>query len=288
MRADTREDQIINDFTTGKVDALYALAPRSVLKAGVQYKLFRNDGYQRRNQVDYDGAPLLPAGMKFVSDQRSLIPYVVGDIDAVYALLGQKRDLSQADDQPGSDYSLTEKTAAAYVQYQFDGELAGRRLRADAGLRYYNTRLTSAGMVSNGVTLAPAVIAHHYDGVLPAVNLAWDIDDDIILRVGANRDISRPSLSDLRAAASVDAAPFGGTITVGNPDLRPFMANSVEASLELYQGRAGAFALSVSARPWTRSSPPRVKPCPTARRAIRCSSSIRARPARSCTTSCAR
>ena len=245
MRADTREDSIINDFTTGRLDLTYATGTRSTLRGGVQYKLFRNDGYQRRNRVDYDGTPVLPASMKVVLDQRSLIPYVVGDVDAVYALLGQKRDLSQADDQPGSDYSLTEKTAAAYVQYQFDGQLAGRRLRADAGLRYYDTRLTSAGMVSNGVTLAPAMIAHRYDGVLPAVNLAWDLDDDIVLRLGANRDISRPSLSDLRAAASVDAAPFGGTITVGNPDLRPFMANSVEASLEIYQGRVGAFALSV-------------------------------------------
>ncbi len=245
MRADTREDQIVNDFTTGKLDLVYTAGPRSRWAAGVQYKLFRNDGYQRRNRVDYDGTPTLPASMKFVSDQRSLVSYIVGDIDAVYALLGQKRDLSQADDQPGSDYSLTEKTAAAYIQYRFDGELAGRRLRADAGLRYYKTRLTSAGMVSNGVSLAPAVVAHRYDGLLPAVNLAWDLDDDIVLRLAANRDISRPSLSDLRAAASVDAAPFGGTITVGNPDLRPFMANSVEASVELYRGHAGAFALSV-------------------------------------------
>lgn len=245
MRADTREDEIINAFTTGKLDLLYTAGPRSTLKAGVQYKLFRNDGYQRRNRVDYDGTPILPASMKFVSDQRSLIPYVVGDVDAVYALLGQKRDLSEADDQPGSDYSLTEKTAAAYVQYQFDGEVAGRRLRADAGLRYYNTRLTSAGMASNGVTLAPALITHRYDGVLPAANLAWDLDENLVLRIGANRDISRPNLSDLRAAASVDAAPFGGTITAGNPDLRPFMANSVEASLELYQGRVGAVAISV-------------------------------------------
>jgi TonB-dependent receptor len=245
MRADAREDAIVNAFTTGKLDLTYAANARSTLKSGVQYKLFRNDGYQRRNRIDYDGSPALPTAMKFVSEQRSLIPYVVGDVDAVFALLNQKRDLSEADDQPGSDYSLTEKTAAAYVQYQLDGQLAGRRLRADAGLRYYSTRLTSAGMVSNGVALAPAVISHRYDGVLPAVNLAWDLDDDVVLRLAANRDISRPSLSDLRAAASVDAAPFGGSITAGNPNLRPFMANSLEASLELYQGRAGALALSV-------------------------------------------
>jgi TonB-dependent receptor len=245
MRADTREDAIVNAFTTGKVGATYTAGPRTTLKAGAQYKLFRNDGYQRRGRVDYDALPLPPGAVKYVFDERSLAPYVVGDVDATFAGLNQDRDLAINDDQPGADYSLTEKTAAAYLQYRFDGEFAGRRLRADAGLRYYRTHLTSAGMVSNGVALAPALISHRYNGVLPAVNLAWDLDDHVVLRLGASRDISRPSLSDLRAAASVDAAPFGGSISAGNPDLRPFMANSIEASLEVYQGPAGALAISL-------------------------------------------
>jgi TonB-dependent receptor len=245
MRADTREDAIVNAFTTAKVDVTYTAGPRTTLTAGAQYKLFRNDGYQRRGRVDYDALPSPPAAVKYVFDERSLAPYVVGDVEATFAGLSQNRDLTVNDDQPGADYSLTEKTAAAYLQYRFDGEFAGRRLRADAGLRYYRTHLTSAGMVSNGVALAPALIAHRYDGVLPALNLAWDIDDHIVLRFGANRDISRPSLSDLRAAASVDAAPFGGTISVGNPNLRPFMANAVEASLEIYRKAGGALAISV-------------------------------------------
>jgi TonB-dependent receptor len=245
MRADAREDSIVNAFTTAKLDLTYAAGPRSTVKTGVQYKLFRNDGYQRRSRIDYDTSPALPDALKYVPPPRSLVPYIVGDVEAIFARLGQNRDLNETDDQPGADYSLTEKTAAAYVQYQFDGELAGRRLRADAGLRYYNTHLTSAGMVSNGAALAPAVIAHRYDGVLPAVNLAWDLAPDIVLRLSANRDISRPSLADLRAAASIDAAPFGGTITAGNPNLRPFLANSIEASLEVYRGRTGALALSL-------------------------------------------
>jgi iron complex outermembrane receptor protein len=101
-------------------------------------------------------------------------------------------------------------------------------------------------MVSNGTALAPAVIIkHRYDGVLPAVNLAWDLDDRRRPAPGANRDISRPSLSDLRAAASVDAAPFGGTISAGNPNLRPFMANSHRGVAGVLSGPAGALAVSV-------------------------------------------
>ncbi len=245
MRADAREDAIINAYTTGKLDAAYDAGGGSVLKAGAQYKLFRNDGYQRRNRVDYGGAPVIPASMKGVFDALSLAPYVVGDVDAIFALTGQNRNLTVADDTPGADYSLTERTLAAYVAYQFDGTVLDRRLRADAGLRYYSTGLTSAGMVNLGAGLVPAVIAHHYRGVLPAVNVAWDLTDALVLRFGANRNISRPSLSDLRAAGNVDSAPFGGTISAGNPNLRPFLADSVEGALELYQGHSGYLAVSL-------------------------------------------
>ena len=242
MRADTRESAIVNQFTTGRLDLAYQAGTGSSLRAGALYKVFRNEGYQRRGQVNYPGGGPV---VKEVFDGRSLAPYVVGDVEATFPLLGQNRNLTVADDQPGADYSLTEKTLAAYLQYRFDGLAWGRPLKADLGLRYYRTALTSAGMVSTGVRLEPAVIAHLYDGVLPALNVAVDLTDNLVARFSVNRNVSRPSLSDLRAAANVDSNPFGGTISAGNPDLRPFLADSIEGSLELYQGRAGYLAISV-------------------------------------------
>jgi iron complex outermembrane receptor protein len=243
MRADTREDAIVNAFTTGRADLTYRAGGGSSLKLGSLYKVFRNDGYQRRGRVDYgDGAP---AAVKTLFDGASIAPYVVGDVEATFPLLGQNRDLTVADDTPGADYSLTEKTFASYLQYQFDGMAWDWPVRADFGLRYYRTALTSAGMVSTGTTLEPAVISHRYDGVLPALNLAVDLSPRLVARFSANRNISRPSLSDLRAAGNVDSNPFGGTISAGNPNLRPFLADSVEGSLEFYQGRTGYLAVSL-------------------------------------------
>lgn len=244
MRADAREDAVINAFTTAKLDLDYDTGHGSVLKVAAQSKLFRNDGYQRHTRVDYAGVAI-PSSMKSVFDQRSLAPYVVGNVDAIYALTGQNRNLTSADDVPGADYSITERTFAAYAAYQFDGTLLDRRVRLDAGLRYYATHLTSAGMVNLGAGLVPAVISHRYQGVLPAVSLAWDVSEEVVARFSANRNISRPSLSDLRAAGNVDSAPFGGTISAGNPNLRPFTADSVEAALEVYRGRAGYFVASL-------------------------------------------
>ena len=245
MRADTREDSIISGFTTGKLDLVYDAAPGQKLRAGVQYKTFRNDGYQRRGRVDYDSLPDPPQAVIDIFGAKSIAPYAVGDVEATFARLGQNRDLTTADDQPGSDYSVTEKTLAAYLDYQAETQVAGRRVRAEAGLRYYKTALTSAGMVLTDAVLKPAVIQHGYDGLLPALTVAVDLSDRLVARFSANRDISRPSLSDLRAAGNVDSNPFGGTISSGNPNLRPFTADSVEGSLEFYQGRTGYLALSL-------------------------------------------
>jgi TonB-dependent receptor len=126
-----------------------------------------------------------------------------------------------------------------------NGVLAGKTWRGDAGLRYYDTDLISAGLVNTGTRLEPASIRSHYDGVLPALNLAVDLSPTIVARLSANRNISRPNLSDLRAAGNVNSAPFGGTITAGNPNLRPFLADAIEGSLEVYRGRTGYFAVSL-------------------------------------------
>jgi len=245
MRADTREDQVVNEFTTGRLDFDYQAAPALTIEGGVQYKAFRNNGYSRRGRTDYPTGGPNPVAVKELIFETSLRPYVVGDIDATFARLGVPRDLSAADDQPGTDYSITEKTWAAYLMARANGLIGERTWRGDMGLRWYATDLTSAGMVNTGTKLEPATIHSTYDGVLPAVNLAVDLSPKVVARVSANRNISRPSLSDLRAAGNVNSAPFGGTISAGNPNLRPFLADAVEGALEVYQGRTGYFALSL-------------------------------------------
>jgi TonB-dependent receptor len=243
MRADVREDRVVNAFSTGRLDLDYEVAPTLSILGGAQYKAFRNDGYTRRARTDYpaDG-PEIP---KIPIFQTSLIAYSVADIEGAFARLGLPRDLSEADDQPGSHYSIREKTWSAYAMARLSGVLAGRTWRGDAGLRWYATDLTSAGMVNTGTRLEPAVIRSAYEGALPALNLALDVSPSVVARVSANRNISRPSLADLRAAGNVNSAPFGGTVSSGNPGLRPFLADALEGAIEIYQGCSGYFAVSL-------------------------------------------
>ena len=93
--------------------------------------------------------------------------------------------------------------------------------------------------------MQPVDIKHTYGNVLPAFNLAVDVVPNLVARFSANRDISRPTLSAMAAAGSLTTAPFGGTISIGNPNLKPFLADSVEGSLEYYDHKVGFFSVGV-------------------------------------------
>lgn len=245
MRADAREDFITSEYKTAELNGAWDFAPSSNLKFGVSHKDFQNDGWQRFNRVDWYNNPSRPAPVVEVIGYDSLLPYIVPNAVATFDRTGQLRDLTQANDRAGTNYALTEKTTAAFVQYELDTQVGSMPLKANAGVRYYSTDLTSAGTVATNAGLVPTTIESSYDGYLPAANLSLEVMPDMILRLGASRNISRPSLDDLRAAGSVSFTPFGGSVSAGNPNLEPFLADSVEASWEYYMGRSGYVALGV-------------------------------------------
>jgi iron complex outermembrane receptor protein len=75
--------------------------------------------------------------------------------------------------------------------------------------------------------------------MVPAANVAFYAKPNLVFRVSANRDISRPPLADLAAAGTITTAPFGGSLSIGNPNLKPFTADEVEGSVEYYAGHVG-------------------------------------------------
>ena len=247
MRLDTQANSIINAYLNGKIDAAFAFNDVSTLEFGSEFKRFTDTGAQYNNKVFYDTPTdtTIPGGDKLIVPYDTIIPYVVGDVNKVYSLIGQTRNImSPAFLSPGSNYAITERTVAAYLQYDLNTVVWDHRLKANAGLRYYTTDLTSAGSISTGSAgLQPVSVQPTYRGVLPALNVAFFVQPDLIARFSANRDISRPALSDLAAAGTITTAPFGGSLSIGNPNLRPFTADSVEGSLEYYDGKVGFFSL---------------------------------------------
>lgn len=250
MRMDTQENKISSEYTNAKFDGDYALSETSSLQGGVSYKKFQNYGAQWGDK-QFRNVPAntkIPDNLKMVVPFKSLGAYIVGDVDPVYALIGQQRDLEAQGAKyatPGTAYTVTEETKAAYLQYNLNTEVLGKGVRANAGVRYYSTDLTSDGTLNTGTSLQPVSIKHKYNGWLPAFNLAVDVNEGLVARFSANRDISRPALGDLAAAGSLTTAPFGGTISTGNPNLTPFTSDSIEGSLEFYDGKVGSFTIGL-------------------------------------------
>jgi TonB-dependent receptor len=247
MRLDTQENGITNDYVNGKLDFDWKLDDISNITFGAEYKKFANAGFTRTNKV-FRNVPtdtVIPNSVKEVVPVGSVLPYVVGNVDQTYALIGQIRNLNSSFDVPGSNFNVVEKTLGGYAQYNLNTNLWGYGLRANLGVRYFSTDLTSAGLLNNGSTMTPVNIPHHYNDFLPALNVAVDITDEMVWRASANRNISRPALSDLAAAGSLTTAPFGGTVSAGNPNLRPFMADSLETSFDYYDDHRGYASVGV-------------------------------------------
>ncbi len=240
---ETRADRIESEFYNSKAELAWTVATGSTIKAGAGFKRFTNGGWQRKVAPSYENKPGVPDVPTSVLTDSTLAPYVIGDVAGTYALLGQSMTVDATNTVAGTAYDLTERTYGAYLQYDLATRLGAIGLRANVGVRYYHTDLGSAGTALVGSALVPVSVTNRYDGFLPAANLAFDLSRSTVFRLSGNRNLSRPALSDMRAAGTLNLASFGGTIAAGNPNLKPFIADSIETSLEYYDGTRGSLAI---------------------------------------------
>jgi TonB-dependent receptor len=79
--------------------------------------------------------------------------------------------------------------------------------------------------------------------VLPSFNLRAELSDELQLRLGYGKGITRPSLDLLNPARAISAV--NGTGSRGNPELRPLKADSLDLSLEWYFSDLGFLSAAV-------------------------------------------
>ncbi|WP_335310806.1 TonB-dependent receptor [Sphingomonas phyllosphaerae] len=139
----------------------------------------------------------------------------------------------------GASTRVEERTAASYVQVNFDqgglrGNLGGR-LVYTRDVSYYALSLPTAAN-PNPVPV-PTSTATDYLKFLPALNVAYEISPQFIVRGAAAKVISRPRYQDLAASISQNDTTLdaGG----GNPNLKPYQSTNYEITAEFYP-RAGA------------------------------------------------
>jgi iron complex outermembrane recepter protein len=138
----------------------------------------------------------------------------------------------------GNNRRVTEEDKAGFFMAEFKSDVIGLPIRGNFGVRYVKTDVTAEGyLATGGGTLV--TVKNSYDDWLPSANLSINVTDDFMVRLAAARVMSRPQLGNLNPGGSISTT---GTlsITTGNPLLKPFRANTLDASFEWYHGK-GAF-----------------------------------------------
>ncbi len=144
----------------------------------------------------------------------------------------------------GNNFSIKEKDSGVFVQADFVYPLLGRDLRGNVGMRGVQTEQHSNGFEYVGGVLSPVVANHKYSEGLPSINLAWDTTDKSVLRLSAARVMTRPDLTSLVGSTSVTVSGTSYTVKTGNPNLKPFLANSYDLAYEFYPMRGAIVSLA--------------------------------------------
>jgi TonB-dependent receptor len=158
-----------------------------------------------------------------------------------------------------------EQITAGYIQ----GSMRLGKLRVLGGVRVEETETKGTAWVRNttpswggnsvgGTSLDPATVAANavraersfvrrntgegkYKDVFPGLHFVYEVSTGLLARASYNRAISRPAVATL--LPTVTENPDTMTISMGNPDLKPYHTNSFDVSLEKYFEPVGLFSV---------------------------------------------
>lgn len=126
--------------------------------------------------------------------------------------------------------SVSEETISGYLQADFDTSgFWGVALRGNFGARIVNTKQASTGFPTS---TSQITVTSEYTEVLPSAVFTIDLADNLLLRAGVAKSLTRPTISDLTPGGTI--AVGVNTARFGNPALEPFTAWNYDASLEWY------------------------------------------------------
>ena len=178
------------------------------------------------------------------------------DEKKLFAFLEQQKGGNFSFDARRSDisYVVDEDTSAGYFEMDFASTLAGMPLKVTTGARLESTDVTVIGTQGSPEQLnildqtemsttygAPAPIdeSMSYKTLLPNVSFGLNVRDDLIARVAASRSLTRPQLANMSPATNVvTTRPGTLTASAGNAELKPFLSDNLDFSLEWYYGEA--------------------------------------------------
>jgi TonB-dependent receptor len=185
--------------------------------------------------------------------------WIAPDLDKLKKVIGYDCNCINANgdfrlstlNQLGAVRAITEKDTAFYLQGDFDYDIFNIPVRGNIGVRWIKTEQAALGHY-NVKNVAPVVVAtpfgnleetvptdavqtvkREYTNTLPALNISAQPLENFFIRFAAAKVMTRPQLPNLTPGyTSISQA--SQTLTRGNPDLDPMLANNLDLSFEWY------------------------------------------------------
>lgn len=238
---------VAHDNMTGKLNLHYTFNPNLTLHFGgffnrqmINYKAYAQTDITSNVANSSPSAAMTTLPFNYASGLGvSGLPtgWAVADLDKDISAMNATSYPLAID--TGATFRVIETVTGGYGEMEFKGQLFGRDLEGNGGLRIANTHTKSEGYVG-GLWVAQS---NTYLDFLPSLNTVMKFGRKFQLRLAADRNLSRPTLGNLSiGGGSVD--PNNRIITTGNVNLKPFRADSVSFSAEYYASSRTMFAIT--------------------------------------------
>ena len=258
-----RPQTVTNSFTNAKGFLEWTPSTTIKLKGGVDWRKFTYDSTERRRLqgetvvTTLTAAQIASATTVFSGFGKGLdVPqgtptsFVVPNLDAFQALLNTFTNPLYAtggienSSARGSFVTVTEKNLGAWGMAEFNLRDAGLPIRGDVGLRYVDTQQDSTGYASQGSAVNLVAASRSYDRWLPSGNIVLDVSENLLVRFGAAKTISRAGISAISPGGNLNVSGGNRGFSSGNPDLVPTESTNLDASVEWYPTRGAIYAVS--------------------------------------------
>jgi len=189
-----------------------------------------------------------PVTIDYGGIRQSIVAWDVPSIMGMYSQVAKDPWLAQT-----NKFQVHEKIQTGFLRFNIATDLGSVPVRGNLGVQYVYSEQNSDGFAWNdggsggpdGGAVIPVSGGTTYSDVLPSLNLAFDLKEDLILRFGLGKTMARPRMDDMRAGAdqpaltAISQSPDEtiGTWSAGGggkPDIQPWRAKSFDLTLEKY------------------------------------------------------
>ncbi len=163
---------------------------------------------------------------------------------------------------PKGSGAVREYTGAVYLQADLKGDWGDHQWNAQVGGRYVYTAERATGnsveiinishnpgdptaSVATFSSPVPVAETNHYGFFLPSATFRFNWNPKFDFRAAVSRTLTRPTLTQLTLSQNFNFRPPNqSSISVGNPQLKPYLAWNFDAGVDYYMGKTSYVSLA--------------------------------------------